>query len=178
LTDLSQAWANIFFEYLDKNNANQVSYVLQLEREIVLLKDDIDQCESALVLIGQMIEFLSPDMYVIAPVLRKGGYDFPINTDKPEEITSNIDRIRNMLAGKKFKLQGKERELLEHKATQLDNTIKEDYFKKWLAVLSRFRNMMIIRSNEVTVDDFIYILNDYLEYTRVNNKEMEYGETR
>jgi hypothetical protein len=162
LAQLSEAWANIYSEYIEKNQSNESKYIFQLQADIFFLTDEIDQVESGLELLSKMTLFHQADIDLIAGQLKKIGYSFPFDADDEDAYQNDLMVCSNRLASKKYKLQNREMELEQYLQNRKDDTIDENYFGNWIRRLTKYLGIRL-QKHDTTVDDFLGYQKDYLD---------------
>lgn len=172
MAELSEAWANIYAQYIERNQGNESKYIYQLQADIVLLHDETMRVEAGVEILKQMKLFDQEEIDVVATTLRKRGYDYPFNVDDPEVFDNNLMMCTNRIANRKFKLQAKEKELTDYLASRKNDTIDETYFDRWMTRLSRFMHLRL-RKPDTTVDEFLLMLQEYLDDVKAKQSEID-----
>lgn len=158
--EIALAWAGIYSKYIDLNFENEVIYALQLQVEITLLISHISQTESC-------IYFLYNFYHEgLIEVLKLNGYKRPTNFEDKENWYKQLEVIQNKLARKKLALDGKIKEYEVYIKDKINNEISEQYFTTILLRLAKYQGVALIRAKDITVQEFVILLKDYLEYNK------------
>ena len=175
LGDLAEAWGNIYAEYLDLNNDNETIYLLQLQKEIGLLTEIKIEVETA-------IQFLSmallPNMeYMfredLVKILRDRDFDYPFDLANPQQYLQSLEAIDSRLSPFRLRLELNVKEYKDYLKSKGDQTVDKTYFNKMLTRIARFRRLTVIRATEITVYEFVMMVQDYLEYINSQQKTLE-----
>lgn len=158
--DVAQAWASIYNKYLDLNEDTQVMYALQLQKEITLLSSLVTEVETCLF-------YLSINMFHegLVRILKQNGYEY----------TGDVQIIRNQLAIKRQALESKSKEFKDYLAAHEKDEISETYFTKTLIRLAKYQGVALIRSKDISVEEFVVLMKDYIEYVNQNKKTLDDG---
>jgi hypothetical protein len=157
--EISEAWANIYAEYLDINQGNEAHYLLQLRRELVLMEHEIHECDTALYCLNILYDKRLVD------VLIGNGLSCSISDEwTQEEYEMELERVNNQLSSKRFQLDIKNRELSDYMKAKANNTVDPLFFDKQLIQLARFRNVAFLRKTEVTVKEYVLMVEDLQTY--------------
>lgn len=146
------AWANIYSQYVDANHENESCYILQLQADITLLTSHVSEVETCLYfLIDTFHEGL-------CDILLANGYQPP--TEAGDAAT--LERIYNQLSMRKMSLAVKKSEYDSYVEAHKADEITTKYFTTTLLRLAKYQGVAIIRSREITVAEFVALLQDYL----------------
>lgn len=167
---LSSAWNNIYYEYLELNASNETSYLFSLENDITLLSDEILNVETCLL-------YLSPEWRVyclgreqeLISLLRYYGYKQSIDLTSPNYYKV-LQVISNKLSAKKLRLNTKQKEFDDFTSAMERKAITRAHFDTQLMRLSRFQGYAL-RAKDITVAEYIMIFKDCLEANRKEVKE-------
>jgi hypothetical protein len=175
IEDLAEAWGNIYSEYLDLNNDNETIYLLQLQKEISLLTDLKIEVESALYFLSLA---LLPGMQFIfreelVDILRAREFDYPFYLNNPDEYSQSLEAVTNQLSPYRLRLEMHTKEYQDYIASKSNETVDTNYFDRMLTRMARFRRVMVIRAAEITVKEFVMMIQDYLEYIKSKQKTLE-----
>lgn len=173
--DLAEAWGNIYAEYLDLNNDNETIYLLQLQKEISLLTELQIEVETALYFLSMAI---LPGMdYIyreeLANVLKEREFDFLFDLTNPNQYRQSLEAVDNRLSPVRLRLEMHKKEYRDYLASKGDQTIDATYFDKMLTRLARFRHIAVIRASEITVKEFVMMVQDYLDFIKSKQKTLE-----
>lgn len=155
--DIAQAWSNIYSQYLDANNDSQVSYIIQLQKDISLLTSHVIEVEGAIFYLG----ILHHDGLV--KILKDNGYDY----------TGDLEIVSNQLSMKRQQLESKVKEYKDYQDAHANDEINESYFLKTLVRLAKYQGVALIRTKDISVIEFVTLLKDYIEYVNANNKQLQ-----
>lgn len=172
IQDLSEAWANIYSEYIDKNQGAESKYMFQLESEIIRLYDEIERVDAGLEILSYMVLFPQSDIDRVSSQLRKYGYDYPFPSGDSDTFEANRQHCKNRLASRRYKLQSREAELSDYLKNRKAETIDEHYFPMWIRRLTKYLGVRM-RMDNTTVDEFIGYTRDYLDEIKARSQEME-----
>lgn len=158
--DIAEAWANIYAEYIDLNADNESRYLSDLQKDISILRAEINIIDSILVCLSicyskQLHEHLEKN-YDISVILEPGNYIKNIQS---------LQSARAYLAPMQLELDMKEKEYIEYINSRKDETINRDYFSRMLRALARFNRVVTIRAKDITVEEFVYMIKDLIEST-------------
>lgn len=165
--DISEAWANLFSEYLDLNNDNEAVYILNLQKDICILQNKIDIVEALL--------FSLTAVYDKRLVAILEDYDIFIDLETPQTEKEYLEAINIAdirLAPVRLNLETKNKELNEYKAGKDAQTIDAQYFQRMLVRLSKHQGYKII-AEQTTVAEFILLTEEFFEYYKKENKPLE-----
>lgn len=172
IEDLAEAWGNIYAEYLDLNNDNETLYILLLQCEIAKLTNDLVEIDTALrflstALLPGMAMAYRPEL---VDVLKSHEFDYPFNINNREEFQQNIREVDSRLSPLRLRLEMSSKEYADYIASKGDQSIDFNYFDKMLSRIARFRHVSVIRASEITVKEFVLMVQDYLDYYKSKQK--------
>lgn len=145
------AWAGIYSQYIDLNSENETIYILELQWSIICLTSHISETETC-------IYFLQDTYHSgLVGILEKNGYKL-----HPEYTNDHLQIIQNKLARKKLELQVKIREYDSYIESHKNDEVSERYFITTLLRLAKYQGVAIIRSKDISVEEFVMLLKDYL----------------
>lgn len=164
--DIAEAWANIYAEYIDLNADNESRYLSDLQKDISILRAEINIIDSILVCLSicyskQLNEHLERN-YEIYVILEPGNYSKNIQS---------LQSARSYLAPMHLELEMKEKEYVEYINSRKNESINRDYFSRMLRALARFNRVVTIRAKDITVEEFVYMIKDLIEST---TKKVDY----
>lgn len=173
--DLAEAWGNIYAEYLDLNNDNETIYLLQLQKEISLLTDLKVEVETALQFLSLAI--LPGMAYIYRPelvtILKDRDFDFPFDLNNPQQYAESLQEVENRLSPIRLQLEMNTKEYRDYISSKGNQTIDANYFDKMLTRVARFRHIPVIRKTEITVKEFVLMIQDYLDFIKSKQKTLE-----
>ncbi len=171
--DLVEAWSNIYAEYCDFNNNNEQAYLQHLQKKITLLNDHIIEVETT----AYLLSILTPENIAEIRKLEKVLADREIELDldplKPDQYFEKLKSIDFRLAQPRLQLEIAEKELKDYLDGQESQTIDTSYFTKMLSRIARFRKVVVIRPSEITVLEFVIMVQDFMEYVKAQQKAMQ-----
>lgn len=170
--DLAEAWANIYSKYLDINYENETVYILQLHKEITLLNCHVLEVETSLYFLSMMY---NADL---VRILRNNGYKDKFESEDPIQYLPILEGIRGKLALKKLTLQSKEDEYKQYIKDRENDQIDDKYFIVMLMRLAKYQGVAVIRAKDISVNEFVVLLKEFLEFVRLNSKDIEDGDQR
>lgn len=163
--EVAVAWAGIYSQYIDANHENESCYILQLQADIALLTSHVSEVETCLYfLIDTFHEGL-------CDILKGNGYQPP--TEAGDVAT--LERIYNQLSMRKMSLAVKTAEYNSYMEAHKADEITEKYFTTTLLRLAKYQGVAIIRSREVTVAEFVALLQDYLQSIKSEDSDGNEG---
>lgn len=170
--DLAEAWANIYYQYLDLNFENETMYLLVLNKEIALLETHITQVEgSCALLMGSYDDRL-------VKILADNGFKQTFPSEEPVKYYHILTSIGGRLAPKRLTLQAKKKEKNDYLKAREKDEITETYFDKWLIRLAKHQGVGILRAKDITTKEFVLLIKDYLEFVSLHNKEIDDAKER
>lgn len=168
--ELAVAWGEIYFEYVDLSGDNETKFIIALERDITLLHDQIATVEAIYYFLQPvMIEFARPHLDNIHAALKDYGYRIKI--DPTQDYSKKLKQIEGKLALAKVELAQKEKEYQSIVEGRETNTLTREYFKKILLRLSKYMGGSLIREKDITVEEYVFLLRDYVQYVEQLNKK-------
>jgi hypothetical protein len=167
LADLSEAWANIYAEYMDMNGDNEGVYLLRLQTQIELLKTDLIEIEGALYCLT--MEYRDE----LVTILEDRGVYIKLNPNDLEEYFEAIEVADASLAYQRLTLETLTNEYIGYILNREKQTIDKSYFLMTLRRIARFNHVAVIKPESITVEEFVTLLRDYLEYINANSKQLE-----
>lgn len=167
LADISEAWANIYAEYMDINDDNEGVYILRLQSQIALLKNNLIEIETALYCLTleyrqDLIDILEDHGITIAA----DPSDFPAYLQAIESADAS-------LAFARLQLETLTNEYIQYENNRQKQTVDKAYFMMTLRRLARFNHVVVIKPESITVEEFVMMVRDYFEYLSKNQKQME-----
>lgn len=173
IEELAQAWTKIYWEYMDLNTGNESDYLLQLQKEITILHGEIVAVEAAIYFLSPvMIKYSEGSKDELLKSLARYGYRTKIDFDDPD-YSDKLQIIHFKLAPKRLRLEQRNKELNDYLKARAKQTIDKTYFTKILRRLATFQKVIVIRPKDITVEEFVFMVNEYLEHIHSNQKEME-----
>lgn len=161
--EISEAWANIFYEYCDLIGASETRYRIKLAAEINFEKKKND-C------IGTWLKIL--ELYYsekIVSALRILDIDYDLNPDDPEQYLADIKQIQGELNLNRLIVRIKE---AEYKAIQEEEssteTMDERYFDKMFFRINNYARREAVNGMTM-VTAYCVALKDY--YDHLNNSQ-------
>lgn len=155
--DLALAWASIYNQYLDLSAESETMYILQIRREITLLKSHISETEACVMFLRTVYH------KDLVRILNSNGYKDNIPEDDEERI-SVLVTIENKLPQKKLALAGRQKEYDDYLEAHKNDEVTEAYFTRTLIRLAKYQGVAIIRAKDITVMEFIELMKEYVEY--------------
>lgn len=160
LTDLQNAWNKIYSEYCNLSQSKSYSYIFKLSKETAILRCKILAVKSAL----QSIVCCENDEAI--DILKQCKYKY----DK-ENKDKSINIILSLLKTDEVRLSMKEKELQDfNKSQTTDKKKNESDYTTDLMTLSK-HNGYHIKSNEITVLEYITLSNQYKTYCETLEKQ-------
>lgn len=162
--DLVLAWTSIYKQYIDLNYENESVYIVNLEREIALLKTLVSEVETALY-------FLAITYHEgCIRVLKENGFKDVITEENKDEV---LPVMQNKLTFKKLTLASKEQEHKDYVAAHAGEEISESYFIKTLMRIAKFQGVSIIRTKDINVKEYIIYIKEYLKYVEEKANQLD-----
>lgn len=158
--DIAAAWAGIYSKYLDLNYDNEEVYILELQRDIVLLSSHIIEVETCL--------------YFLSSVYHEGLIDILHNNGYTD--TSDLAIIQNRLSRKKLDMASKTKEYDDYTKSHENDEVTEKYFITWLFRLAKYQGVAIIRPKDITVQEFVLLMQDYLAFINSQKTDLDANE--
>lgn len=158
--DIVEAWANIYAEYIDLNKDNEGAYLRDLQKSIVLLKSELEIIDSIFVSLSMVYS------RKLHEHLEKEYEIYVTFTGDTQKDIKTLESARNSLAPMRLELETKEKEYEEYIKSRSNDTITRDYFNRMLRALARFNRVVTIRAKDITVEEFIYMIQDLIESTK------------
>jgi len=165
--EIVEAWSNIYAEWLDINENNEGIYLLQLQKEILLLSTYLIEVESCVYILGMVYH------HDLVAMLRDHGFDQTLDTENNEEYYANLKMISDSLAFSRMNLEIKEKEFNDYMSAKKQDTINPEYFDIWLVRISKFLQGGLIRANTITVKEFVIIMKEFLNQMKSKKKNLE-----
>jgi len=171
--ELAEAWANIYIEYLEINKDNESLYIINLERDIVLLKDELDRVEEALKFItSPFISHIEPEVQAkLLKILSDYGYkvDLSLSGDK---LAKQMKALDNKRSSKRLELRRKISEYNQYMEDKKDFSIDRSYFNRMLNRMGKHYNCFIEES-KITVARFVDMIQQYFQELQAKQQRME-----
>lgn len=179
LADIAEAWSNIFAEYLDINNDNEATYLLQLQSQLSVLSNYITEIETAIYLLsilpnpalGQLQR--TEHIIKLEGVLREHGHDYTLDPSDFNDYVEKLQQVDSSLAPDRLRFETLTKEYATYLQSKEGQSVDRTYFVTMLRRLARFNKVVVIRAAEITVEEFVMMVHDYLEYYNANKKEIE-----
>ena len=168
---LALAWGIIYSKYLDANYENDSVYPLQLKKEITLLDSYITEVEICLYFISNIYPLRHEGL---EECLKGLGHKLKAPYSDAASLNNALFIIRNKLGRKKLDLTTKIKELSLYIEAHKNDEVTDKYFVSILSRLAKYQGVALIRSKDITVQEFITLLSEYLNYY----KQKEDGEER
>lgn len=168
---LALAWGIIYNKYLDANYENDTIYPLQLKKEITLLDCYITDVELCLFFIYNLYPIRHEGL---EECLKNLGHKLKAPYSDATSLNNALFIIRNRLGRKKLDLTTKIKELNLYIEAHKNDEVTDKYFTSILSRLAKYQGVAIIKSKDITVQEFITLLTEYLNYYKQN----EDGEER
>lgn len=170
--DIVEAWTSIYYEYIDLNKDNEVAYILNLQKQISLLHQKIEEVSSIVKFLEMALEPQWTDIYrpELVEILKGHGLNYAFDLNIPDQYRQNLETISIELSSDKLNLEMLSKEYTDYLATHEDSTIKAEYFETMLIRLAHYKRVMIIRTNDLTVKEFVLLVKDYQNYLKLKTK--------
>lgn len=166
--ELSKAWDNIFYEYIDLVRDPDQMYALGLMRDIALL-------ESELNLTSYMVTYLSITYSKeIEDSLKRMGYRIAFKANDPTHNTKELERLIKQRKLRILMMTQKKKLLEDHQEKQKkgSKTDKSDY-DKVLAELSAFQGYRL-DMKMMSVSEYVAISNRYKKHVEASKKSQKW----
>jgi Zn-dependent M32 family carboxypeptidase len=154
--DVAEAWANIYAEYLDLNEDNEGKYLLNLQKEIWLLNQNIIEVKSVVQLLRLMYH------EELVAILRYKNYDQALDFEDRDAYVRDLMVIENSLAAEILQKEIKEQEVTDYVRSRGNDTLERKYFNKMLIRISKHMGYGV-KAKETTVTEFVNMINDLLQ---------------
>lgn len=161
---ITQAWSNIYYAYIDLNNDNEIKYVIQLQKKISLLRNHVIEVEGCLLFLA---EGYHKDL---VRILRENGYKYDID---PDNTKPALEIIRNEFSLKKMSLESSQKEYDDYIEAHKNDDVSETFFIKMLIRLAKYQGVAIIKTRDISVYEFVMLMRDYMEWIDIHNREIE-----
>lgn len=162
---LYEAWAGIYYEYIDLNAGNEQIYVGLLKKEIAILNWIIQTTEQSIYLYS-----FNPKQELVAIIL-ENGFDFTHRPDDPQVNINEAASISNQLAPMKMRVKMKEQELNDYIDSKATDNVDGKYFNKMIFRLSQ--HIYPVRAKDITVKEFVEMLHFYLDDIKTKKEVLE-----
>ena len=165
--ELVECWEGIRIEFLDLNEDNESLYLVRLEKEIAHLSSHIETVASLLVILSKTYhpEFVR--------LLHNLGYHYEFD---PKNITAYINSlgcVENRLAAPRYKLEQKQTEYEDYLKNKDLGIADEKHYRRILTRLAKHMGVAVIRSQEITTSEFVFMWQDYLQDLKAHQKLLE-----
>jgi hypothetical protein len=164
--DLYQAWASIYYEYIDLNSTNEQLYLFQLKKEIAGLDFTVVTIEHALYF------FSYQPSKELAGIIQAEGFDISFRVIDTATTENESAIITNQLSQLKARLLIRQQELADHNKSQEDQNPDPKYYTKMLLRISKHQGYSI-KAKDITVKEFVEALQLYLEDIKTTPEGME-----
>lgn len=152
--DILQAWESVFNEYVEKSGTKNYFRILSLYRIIGKNNCKLLQIKSYLYILRQRHNGNC------IKNLKDLGYKFEYSD---ESIESDLNKIESNIKTIMIENLKKEKELSELQSEYKGKEIDKDYFTNQLMILWKWKGGEIIRSNNITVSEYLALLNLYIK---------------
>ncbi|HEY5588419.1 MAG TPA: hypothetical protein VIK86_05620 [Candidatus Paceibacterota bacterium] len=148
-SDLLLAWENIFIEYCEKTNTTSFIHKFKLQKDLGINLNKlfiIETCISTL--------RLHYSQYLVSTLI-SFGYKYEFDYKDKEAFTSDLNRVelnKKSIELDVISLQKKLSDIQIEESKQPVMTI--DYFDTWLTTLAKWKGLVVINANEITVTQF------------------------
>lgn len=170
---LAEAWAGIYYEYLEINKDNESIYIINLERDISLLSDELNRIDDALEFISApSISMVDPDtLSALQKVLADYGYkiDFTLSGEKH---VRQIKVLKNRYSSRRLELTRKVNEYNDYISEKQNMTIDRSYFNRMLNRMGKHFNCYIEES-KITVARFVDMIQQYFSELQAKKQRAE-----
>lgn len=154
---LAQAWASIYYEYIDLSESTESKFVYSLQKEITLLSDEIRNVETCIFYLSSEMLPYHAQQEDLKKVLK--GYNYKLSAEHTDQ---QLMGIIGRLAPKKTQLESRIKELENYTSSTSEETPTYKQFEKILLRLSKHQGYSI-RSKDITVTQYALLLNDYIK---------------
>lgn len=164
IDDILEVWHDIYTEWLDLNQNSEALYLLSLQKDIAVNNEKIEQVETAIgfLKIGYDERLLK--------ILHNNNISCELDKNNPELYMENLEIAGNQLAHLKFDNERKQADYDEAMKSKDTAPKNGKYFDKWLTAIARFRKIPVIRKSEITVSEFHFMVEDYIEMNSSSTK--------
>lgn len=174
--EVAEAWAGIFSEYLDLNQDNEAKYLLNLQSNISLLNHQITETDTAIFLlsVGYRTDLIQ--------IIEDNGYTISVSE---ADFENNLERYADGLTAASEQL-APDRLLFETLSKEYDRAVNSKneegivmdrlFFSKILRAIARFCRTTVIRPSELTVEEYVLLYKDMVEYNQFHNVNDETSE--
>lgn len=153
-SDILQAWESVFNEYIEKSGTKNYFRILSLYRIIGKNKTKLLQIKSYLYILRHRHN------ENCIKNLKDLGYKFEYSA---ESIESDLNKIESNIKTIIIENLKKEKELSELQNEYKGKEIDKEYFTNQLMILWKWKGGEIIRANNITVSEYLALLNLYIK---------------
>jgi hypothetical protein len=162
--ELSQAWDEIFLDYLDLNGDNDARMDITLAKDIAILSARLQQIETCLFFLQVF------HVQEVADILTDIGFeDVSLDPSDLEQYFENLNIIRLRSKEIKIDIELKEIELTELRESKKKTPAKRADRSSFLNILSRiatYKHTAVIRASEISVAEFCAMFAEYLDHIK------------
>jgi hypothetical protein len=109
----------------------------------------------------------------LVDILEDRGVYVKLNPNDLDEYFQAIDAADASLAYQRLTLETLTNEYTSYLANRANQTLDKSYFLKTLRRLARFNHVTVIRPESITVEEFVIMLGDWLDYLNTSKKQLE-----
>lgn len=163
---LYEAWAGIYYEYVDLNANNEQLYFGILKKEIAILNWTILTVEQSLY------------FYTIEPrkelvdIIVDNGFEFTFLPEDPQININEAMLITNQLSPMKMRLKMKQQELKDYTENRENDHVDAQHFNKMLLRLGKYQGYSI-KAKDISVAEYVGMIHYYLDDLKTKKEGME-----
>lgn len=165
---LADAWADIFYEYLDMQQHNHSRYKIELIRDITKLQARLFRVETILYCLRIMYH---PDIHAQLAALE---IEVKLNPHDSAEYLETLNAIhsRSREWAIDIKLKQAELESLDEHGKD-SGTIGKTYFTSVLAKIATYKRVPVIRTTEIMVTEFCAMYEEWIDYLQSQSQSLK-----
>lgn len=162
--ELILCWNDLFLDYIDLSQDSQTRYKITLKRDIAIFDARVAQIESSLTILGTPL-FVKRVADHVQGI--KGFEDIELDPADMDKYFADLQLIYNRSRElhidselKKIELE----ELLKSEELQASKKSDRATFLNILSHIATYRKVAVIRTGELTVEEFCAAFTEYLDY--------------